>query len=64
MEIPAIVLHLANQVNGTPLAWKVNETNVVIVFMDGRKLTFDREPVTERIEEIKPTRPERKKTSK
>ena len=39
--VPAIVLELAKKASGTPLAWKVTDSTVVIVFEDGRKLTFD-----------------------
>jgi hypothetical protein len=40
-QIPSRVQELAKQVSGTPLDWKEHENgDVVIVFTDGRKLTF------------------------
>jgi hypothetical protein len=42
VRIPPRVQALADQANGTPLAWKEHETTIVIVFVDGRKLTFDK----------------------
>lgn len=41
-KIPAVILGLASQVNGSPIAWKEYPDRVVIVFEDGRKLTFDK----------------------
>lgn len=40
--IPALVVQLAQQSKGNPIAWNVKPDVVVIVFEDGRKLTFDR----------------------
>jgi len=40
---PAIVLALAEKVNGVPHAWREVEQEIVIVFKDGRKMKFARE---------------------
>ncbi len=41
LKPPAVVVELASQVKMTPLAWKVEKNKVVIVFVEGQKLTFD-----------------------
>ena len=52
-EVPAIVAELAKQVNGKPIAWNIKPDAVVIVFEDGRKLTFDADkPMPEEVKEI------------
>lgn len=43
-KTPAIVLELAKKANGNPISWAVKPHEVVIVFEDGRKLTFDQLP--------------------
>ncbi len=40
MHIPPIIQQLAATAGGTPIAWKEYEHHYVIVFEDGRKLTF------------------------
>lgn len=40
---PAIVLALAEKVNGVPHVWREGEQEIVIVFKDGRKIKFARE---------------------
>ncbi len=42
-EIPALVAALAAQAKGNPISWKIDKY-VTIVFEDGRKLTFEKEP--------------------
>jgi hypothetical protein len=49
--IPARVQALADQANGTPRAWREDKTSIVIVFVDGRKLTFDKAPAPAQAEE-------------
>jgi hypothetical protein len=55
--IPPRVQALAKQAKGMPFAWREDETSVVIVFVDGRKLTFD---LTAQAEET-PAAPQPKK---
>ena len=43
-KAPAVVLELAKKAGGTPIAWNVKPHEIVIVFEDGRKLTFDQLP--------------------
>ena len=38
---PPVVLALAAKAKGNPIAWREIPTGWVIVFEDGRKLTFD-----------------------
>lgn len=45
-EIPPIVSALAKQVDMTPIAWDVKPDTVTIVFEQGPKLTFQREPTS------------------
>jgi len=51
--IPALILELAKKAATArvprphPIAWRETDEAVVIVFEDGRKLTFDRKPVKE-----------------
>lgn len=51
--IPALVLELAKKAatekvsHPQPIAWRETDEAVIIVFQDGRKLTFDRKPVKE-----------------
>ena len=56
-EIPVIVAKFAAQVGMPPMKWRVTETQVVIIFENGRKMTFDRaEPVKAGpVEPAKPT---------
>ena len=42
MDAPAIIQQLATQAGGTPIAWKEFDDHFVIVFEDGRKLTFQK----------------------
>lgn len=46
-KVPTRVQALADQAKGIPLAWRESETSIVIVFEDGRKLTFDLTATTE-----------------
>lgn len=42
--MPDFVMALAGQVKGRPISWRFNGPGqVVIVFEDGRKMTFDRQ---------------------
>jgi len=41
-KIPAIVALHAAQVGMPPMKWRVTETQVVIIFENGQKMTFDR----------------------
>ena len=58
IKTPAIVLELAKQAandevpNPNPIAWRQTADGWVIVFEDGRKLTFDSIPVTPHISKI------------
>jgi hypothetical protein len=40
---PTHVLALAEKVNGVPIAWAIKPDKTIIVFEDGRKLTFERD---------------------
>jgi len=42
-EIPTIVALHAAQVGVPPMKWRVTETQVVIIFENGQKMTFDRD---------------------
>ncbi len=46
-NIPAIVIALASQAKGNPIAWKQYPDRTVIVFEDGRKLIFEKASETE-----------------
>lgn len=53
MDVPAIVSELAKRVKGNPISWAIKTEAVVIVFEDGRKLTFDADkPMPDEIKEI------------
>ena len=54
-HIPAVVMALAEQVAGVPLAWTIYPDRVVIVMEDGRKLAFEREPLNTQNTEPKQT---------
>ena len=43
-KVPAVVTELASKVGKSPLAWRIKETAVVIVFEDGPRIVFDRDP--------------------
>jgi hypothetical protein len=43
---PSRILALAEQAGGVPLAFREDDKVIVIVLMDGRKLTFEKEPPT------------------
>ena len=47
LVIPSLVQSLADQVHMTPIAWNVTARQVVIVFEQGPKLTFEREAMLE-----------------
>jgi len=49
--IPARVLQFAAKVSGNPISWRETPEFIVIVFADGRKLTFD---LVETVEETPP----------
>ena len=53
MDAPAIIQQLAAASRGTPIAWKEYDDHIVIVFEDGRKLTFQK---------IDPGKPRREQT--
>ena len=42
LVIPALVATLSKKSKGNPIAWAEKLEHVVIVFQDGRKLTFNR----------------------
>lgn len=46
IKFPARILALAEQVKGVPLAYHEDDERIVIVFVDGRKLTFYKDKVT------------------
>ena len=48
IEVPIEIKTLAKQANGNPIAWRFTEDAIVIVFEDGRKLTFEREPASKK----------------
>jgi len=60
-DVPAIVAQLAAKIGMPPMKWRVTETQVVIIFENGQKMTFDRvEPVKAGPDEpLKPIAPKR-----
>ena len=67
IKIPARVQALAEKAGGNPIAWNGKaDGSIVIVFEDGRKLTFEPEPMQARksdpaeTAEIEPITPKRK----
>lgn len=52
IKFPARILALAEQVKGNPIAYSENDERIVIVFEDGRKLTFFKDKVTGETEAV------------
>jgi hypothetical protein len=59
VAIPPVVVELAKQSNGSPISWNVQAAQVVIVFEDGRKLTFER--TADKVEVVKTEKVKEKK---
>jgi hypothetical protein len=41
---PAVVLKLSSLVNMTPMRWTITDTEVIILFTNGKKIHFEKEP--------------------
>ena len=44
-EVPTLIAYFAAQVKMTPIAWHIEPAYVVIVFEQGPKMRFERQPV-------------------
>ena len=47
-KVPALIQQLAASEGGKALSWKEYDDHIVIVLVDGRKLTFPRTPAGSR----------------